>query len=94
MASAALRALFIHDFERATQSALGAANQEQRANRVNRRSLPANDFAHVRGMDPQLIDRQPVAFGGGDSHGIRPINQPFHHVIQKSFHNRQYLFGR
>jgi hypothetical protein len=80
--------LFINHFEGTTQSALGATHKEQGANGIDGSSLPTNDFAHVRGMNAQLINSHPVAFSRGDGDGIRPVDQPLNHVIQKSFHTR------
>src|SRR5215510_13046099 len=53
---------FLNDFERATQALLGAAREQQRPNRVNRHPLTADDFADVLRMQPQFIDRGPLAF--------------------------------
>jgi hypothetical protein len=85
--------LFIDHFQRATQSAFRTAHQEQRPNGVDCRTLAADDLAHVRGMNAQFINRQPVPFGGGDGDSIWPVHQPLNHVIEKSFHSRQYQFG-
>jgi len=85
----AVFAFFINDFERTTQPALGAADQQERADGIDRRALATDDLPHIRGMHPQFINGHPVAFGGSDRDRIGPINQPLHHVIEKSFHNRQ-----
>jgi len=44
------RRRFFHDFQRAAQPLLGAARQQERANRIDGHALPANDFAQSCGF--------------------------------------------
>src|SRR5213075_3024923 len=61
---------FLNDFERATQALLCAAREQQRPNRVNRHPLPADDFADILRMQPQLIHRRPF-----------PLHRRHRHVV-------------
>ena len=48
---------FFHNLHRATQTFLRASGQKQRANRVDRHALPSDDFANIRRIQPQFINR-------------------------------------
>jgi hypothetical protein len=76
----------INHFERAAQAALGTAHKQQSSNRIDRRTLAPDNFAHVRGMHAQLVNGGSVTIRSGNRHRVGPVNQPFNYVVQKGFH--------
>jgi hypothetical protein len=79
-------AFFINYFYGTTKSALGAANQDQRTDGVDRGALATDDLAHVGRVNAQFVNGGAVTFGRGDGHRIRAVNQPFNYIVQKGFH--------
>lgn len=80
-------AFLIDDFEGAAQAALGAADEEEGANGVDGSALATDDFTHVCRVNAEFVNGEAVAIRRGDRHGVRAIDEPFDHVIQKGFHN-------
>src|SRR5947209_20548629 len=55
------RRLYLNNLQAAAQTFSGAAGREQRANRVDRHALPADDPPHIRGIKAQFVNRQSIA---------------------------------
>src|SRR6185437_13221658 len=76
----------LDNLHRATHSLLRAARQQQRPDRVDRHPLPANDLADVLRIQPQFINRRPLALDRGDRHRVRVLHQPFNDILEKGLH--------
>jgi hypothetical protein len=75
-----------HNLQRAAQTLLRAAGQQQRPDRVDGHALPPDDLAHVLRMQAQLVNSCAFPFDRRDRHGIGILHQPFDDVFEKGLH--------
>src|SRR5688572_22174368 len=77
----------LDDLEGATQALLGAAGQQQRTDGIDRHTLSSDNTAHVAFVQPQFVNRHPIALHRRNRHVIRILHQPFDHEFQERFHD-------
>src|ERR1044071_8042916 len=76
----------LDDFEGATQSALGAACQQQGPDGIDCHSLPPNYFADILRMQAQFINGGAFALDWRYGNFIRILNQTFHRIFEEGLH--------
>src|ERR1039458_9419148 len=86
MLAAHLHRFVFDNFHRTTQAFLRAAGQQQRADRIDRYALAANDFAHVLRIQAQFIDNHAPALHRRDAHRVGILHEAFDDIFQERLH--------
>src|SRR5438105_5310432 len=74
------------NFQHAAQTLFGAARREQRADRIDRHSLPPNHPPHVARSKAQFIYGHAVALHWSDRYLVAMFHQSFDQIFQESLH--------